>query len=1391
MEVDGYANVANTNQGSNSQNAGEAVFNNLTISNIESRKTTSLTMQASGSDKIQSGTLHASPYEQTLPASETHPMTKQDQLVLEPIDSDANALTFSQTKSSRSQKTEPKDTDDLSKPVINERESLSPPSPKKVKSAGEIVKESMKSKRITNTVETRVILQPTQQQSVSSPTKESAFFITSTTESQPRKSDQNISTQDTNAKVLPLDKQQIVSKTIINGNKIPQEKVSKTISPFTDSSSEMDSSIEKEIKIGMDQPDYLFSDSQSTSKKSSSPTKESPIPQSTFMERKIETSKVKSDSGLSSTSVSTQLKSSQTQILELPPNGWYLKEAIDKKLFDPKMGMFTIPGTDRLVSFEETIRLQIINHKSAQVVEPGRSNKKADLVRAINKGFLDSTGHYNSDSLKRKLTMREAIVLNLITFEERTEPYEINQNMTTKVLKIISNGEKPDQIDVVDSSELPLSGYDIPETTIFKSEETLSKSTQEQFIEIENDIYYSPTSDTILFHKTGERINLMKAIRDNRIDPKLFFVKDLDSKKDYTLDKAIKKGIVDRKTGELVSKKSNKKIPIKEMLKSGVLALVAAPAVFVDTLASSISSSSHEHAISRSVVSDDGSVRPKSSSPHKIVESEGVGTTKVLRETVQIIKSREIFVKDPQTGKEIPLDDAVNKGLISEEAANALKNNDEPASGFKTEKKVQVTITDPATGSQLPLNLAVRRGIIDAETAKRIQRGEVVENVVRSNVVVESPEQRQKSILHSEPEKTLRSPSPPKSPPKTRSIDKGKSEKATDNQTSSPLGSPKSRKSPPKSSPLTEPKFSVSLGKARSIQSPEREVRIQKISKRTLTPKYALQEGLIDKEAENILSNAPNIPLELAISQGKIDGDKGAVLNPQTGEKLTIYQALKMGLIDSETKSLRIPIGRSLSLPSLVNKGLYDQKEKRIIHPETGQLLTLEQAISCDIVDGHSKLIEPKTKKPIELEAAIQKGIVDGITGAVTTASERRMSLVEAVRTNYISLPSSMVIPNDNEIENKIPLLSLTKTAAFNIGLIDEKTLEFKHPIFNETMPLQKAKDKQYISEVKDFQLSKEFIDFIPSESEVDGRKSPQKLSPKIRKKSPERKDIKKRDSIEKDEQFDDKEKVIFSIDSKSQSQMSASVVTTTMETVITSKGEVTLKASSALQSFAEAIKSGHINLAKGTYTIPSTNEELTISEALRRNILQSQELTPKKEDKDKDKDKDDKYTVTGAFTWLYDEESKKFKEPQTGDLISFEELVNKGHIDMDAVIYDSASGTTKTTKEAIEQGQIDLQSGCLVDDKTKDKISITDAAKLGLIAVIGSPILAGQAVSGFLFKSQGKSTKGTSTIESFLVPPKSTASIKSQTEVNDEEISTTTTVTTTDLRTYNEVRKE
>ncbi|GIY37949.1 hypothetical protein CEXT_748041 [Caerostris extrusa] len=56
--------------------------------------------------------------------------------------------------------------------------------------------------------------------------------------------------------------------------------------------------------------------------------------------------------------------------IKLPPDGWYLKDAINKNYLILKLVCFTVPGTDRLVSFEETVKLEIINPKSASVFVP-------------------------------------------------------------------------------------------------------------------------------------------------------------------------------------------------------------------------------------------------------------------------------------------------------------------------------------------------------------------------------------------------------------------------------------------------------------------------------------------------------------------------------------------------------------------------------------------------------------------------------------------------------------------------------------------------------------------------------------------------------------------------------------------------------------------------------------------------------------------------------------------------------------------------------------------------------------------------------------------------------------------------------------------------------------
>jgi len=50
-----------------------------------------------------------------------------------------------------------------------------------------------------------------------------------------------------------------------------------------------------------------------------------------------------------------------------------------------------------------------------------------------------------------------------------------------------------------------------------------------------------------------------------------------------------------------------------------------------------------------------------------------VGGGRVVRETVQVLKSREILIKDPATGGELSIEEALRRGIIDREKADERK----------------------------------------------------------------------------------------------------------------------------------------------------------------------------------------------------------------------------------------------------------------------------------------------------------------------------------------------------------------------------------------------------------------------------------------------------------------------------------------------------------------------------------------------------------------------------------------------------------------------------------------------------------------------------------------------------------------------------------------------
>jgi hypothetical protein len=115
----------------------------------------------------------------------------------------------------------------------------------------------------------------------------------------------------------------------------------------------------------------------------------------------------------------------------------------------------------------------------------------------------------------------------------------------------------------------------------------------------------------------------------------------------------MRKKIVNRETGEMNYKRSGKKMPIEESIKSGLIILAASPHILTDLFACAFSSTSRQQAMSRQVVSDYGfEDEQREVVLPKLVEGEDLSTTRLLRETVQIIKSKEIYVNKASTCNE-------------------------------------------------------------------------------------------------------------------------------------------------------------------------------------------------------------------------------------------------------------------------------------------------------------------------------------------------------------------------------------------------------------------------------------------------------------------------------------------------------------------------------------------------------------------------------------------------------------------------------------------------------------------------------------------------------------------------------------------------------------------
>ncbi|EFO27980.1 hypothetical protein LOAG_00505 [Loa loa] len=242
----------------------------------------------------------------------------------------------------------------------------------------------------------------------------------------------------------------------------------------------------------------------------------------------------------------------------------------------------------------------------------------------------------------------------------------------------------------------------------------------------------------------------------------------------------------------------------------------------------------------------------------------------------------------------------------------------------------------------------------------------------------------------------------------------------------------------------------------------EHEDEMQMYQEETITKtQFYEMEGILHKQTGEILTFVE------AIRQGLLDlhSGGGEFYDIVSGARISLEKAAELGYIDggfhevlNTHYGVRHPeTGESLSLLEAIQIGLYDPDIRQLRDIETGDILPMYDCISRGIItlDTQHRLVKMGVLKlpPLSLESAIEQGVVNKETGHFTGKYTREtMPLKDALYNGYIQIGGC----------HPHTMIATSLSDCLETGLIDGSTGEFVDKHSGEKITLREAVSKQY-----------------------------------------------------------------------------------------------------------------------------------------------------------------------------------------------------------------------------------------------------------------------------------------------------------------------------------------
>ncbi|KRZ11899.1 Microtubule-actin cross-linking factor 1 [Trichinella zimbabwensis] len=1091
----------------------------------------------------------------------------------------------------------------------------------------------------------------------------------------------------------------------------------------------------------------------------------------------------------------------QSGRLVVPVEGMHIYDAQRKGLLDLNTGMLTVPDVDRKLTFEEAIDLGIVNSGHLQV--RGGRRGPVNAAEAIEQGLLDPTGFHVDPLTKERRSLQAAIDADLVLVEAESLPD------TRQATKVIQFGLGASRGGAVLSFN--------PTGTSTREESELGWS-------------FNSTTGEVVDEQTGERFSLDEALRRGKVSEEDFRVVDALTERELTFSDAEKWGVVESNSKMYVNKRDARVCSLQEAAKQGLLYYVlgmpqyardtvetrvrrqsrrvvsnkesalAGPAAFVDYSLQKVidlgwydsSSGLFTHPDTKKQMSLRQAIIRGLFNPYECsIRHPATGERMALLDAIQVglIDADKGLVVDSRSGRTYDLRQACQEGIIcsgvvpqSLEAAIACGRLDLSAG----------TVSFPDGRTALSLHDAVASGaidpasirVLDPATGREMSFAEAVsERVVNLSrgLVLNKTTGEASSLIQAIRSGTLK----PVASADTRRYSSSAS--GSQEQQQQLLASSGAFFSPLATAggDLAKTSVAAAAGREEMVDIGGKQVMVKVIRDEQgvekgeyVDPetkmKFTIQlhgDPYTTRAQTSVKSTAQVQSVELSPFVELVGIDK--VLDKRTGRVMPLAEAQRAGLASVDRK------GKQLTKSYAVFRSdLAHALAKGVVDPTTGERLSLEDAIKSRLIDiGNLVLWHPDSS--MDLAQAANVGLIDVTLaevlpkGVCHPVSGERISTKRAIELKIINARTGEVRnPYSNE---QLTWLSIVKPVYASLvmegvydprkgyavplsralieGLIDARARTYCNPITGEVLSLEEASGHGLVDEGT-YKLI---------------------LRPLIR-----------------DHRRTAGQEMLCLLDA-----VRVGLVDPHARTVVVDRGATVPIANAVREgkfprelgrlmrrvdkwTFAEALGQGLIDVAANQFTDPDSGQKMTIAAALQQGYIDTGSVEALE-------GADERNLSNVLESDEFDEHSGRIRDRRTGLYLTFKQAIERGIIDGDSLIYDVTAGRALTLNEALAKGRID-NSGKFVDSKTAARVSLKDAARVGLLALIASPMLAGQAAAEAIKRREAEGYR-------FAVEPVSsgggggsgsgaagTADLTSSSEYHRTLRQTTTTTTTTDV---------